>query len=128
MSGLFRAVQRAIRLVILSAALAFGTSFALWALLGRAGFEVPFPTVLAGVGLVVAWSVVSSQGGDHRGAPPPAPPIGPPRRRPTWEDAEKMASLHRQGLLTRDELDRVLHELVPPRPAAPPPGRRASRR
>ena len=128
MSGPFGAVQRAIRLVILSAALAFGTSFALWALLGNAGFRVPFPTVLVGVGLVIAWSVVSSQGGDHRGEPTPPPPAGPPRRRPTWEDAEKMASLHRQGLLTRDELDRVLRELVPPLPAAPPPGRRASRR
>ena len=127
MSGPFGAVQRAIRLVILSAALAFGTSFALWVLLGQAGFHVPFPTVIGGVGLVVAWSVVSSLGGEHRVAPPP-PPAGPPRQRPTWEDAEKMASLHRQGLLTRDELDRVLHELVPPRPADPPPGRRAGRR
>jgi hypothetical protein len=127
MSGPYRAVQRAIRLVILSAALAFGTSFGLWALLGNAGIRMPFPTVLAGIGLVVAWSVVSSLGGGRQ-VPPPAPPAGPPRRRPTWEDAERMASLHRQGLLAKDDLDRVLRELIPPKPAAPPPGRRTDRR
>jgi len=128
MSGPYRAVQRAIRLVILSAALAFGTAFGLWWFLGNAGIRLSFPAVLAGVGLVVAWSVASSFGAGRQVPPPPAPPVGPPRRRPTWEDAERMASLHRQGLLAKDDLDRALRELVPPKPAAPPPGRRTDRR
>lgn len=122
----YRAVQHALWLVVLASALALGTAALLWAVLGHAGIALPFPTILAAVGVVVAWSVVSSSGSAAR-TPPPAPP-GPPRVPPTWADAERMASLHRQGLISREELDRVLRELVPPGPPPSPPGRRSGRR
>lgn len=122
----YRAVQRAIRLVIVATALALGTAALLWAVLGHAGIALPFPTILAAVALVAVWSVVSSSGSADR-TPPPSPPPGPPRVPPTWADAERMASLHRQGLISREELDRVLRELVPPGPPPNPPGRRSGR-
>ena len=122
----YRAVKHALWLVVLAVALALGTAALLWAVLGHAGIALPFPTVLAGVAVVAIWSVVSSSGNANR-TPPPSPPPGPPRVPPTWADAELMASLHRQGLLGREELDRVLRELVPPGPPPSPPGRRSGR-
>jgi hypothetical protein len=122
----YRAAQRALRLTIVATALALGTAALLWAVLGHAGIALPFPTILAAVGVVIVWSVVSSSGSADR--TPPAAPMRPPRVPPTWADAERMANLAKQGLITREELDRVLRELVPPGPPPPPPGRRSGRR
>ena len=122
----YRAVKHALWLVVLAVALALGTAALLSVVLSHAGIALPFPTVLAGVAVVAIWSVVSSTGSADR-TPPPAP-LGPPRVPPTWADAERMANLAKQGLITREELDRVLRELVPPGPPPSPPGRRSGRR
>jgi hypothetical protein len=128
MSGLFRSVQHAVGLVIVASLLALGTAAALWAALGAVGMHLGFPTILAGVGLVIAWIVVTSSGGDRR-MPPPPPPMDLPRRVPlTWADIERMVVLNRQGLLSDAELDRAIRELVPPPPVVPSSGRRTGRR
>ena len=120
----YRAFKRALWLIIFSAALALGTAALIWVVAANVGIRLPFPTVLAAVGVVVIWSVVSSGRTDP---PPPTPPMGPPRVPPTWADAERMAALHKAGLLSRQEVDRVLRELVPPEPRVPP-GQRGSRK
>jgi hypothetical protein len=124
MSGIFRAVKRAIGLLVLTAALAGATAAAFWWVLGNVGIQMPFPTVLTVVVLLVVWITVTSGRGDQPVASG-LPSAGPPRPRPTWEDCQRMAVLQRQGLISRDELDRALSELIPP-PVAPPSGRRAA--
>ena len=122
MSGPYHAFDRAMLHLILIVSMTLGAALALWAVLAHMGVLLPLPLVVVGVAAVAVSAV--SDGWRASRAVPPAPPPAAPHRTPTWEDAERMAALHRQGLVTREQLDAVLRELVPPPPPAPPVGRR----
>ncbi len=123
MSGPYQAFDRAILHLFLIVFVTLAAALVVWAVLAHMGLALPLPLVVVGVAMVAVSAVWDGWQASRAVPPPPtAPP--PPHRPPTWEDAERMASLHRQGLITREQLDAVLRELVPPPPPEPPAGRR----
>ncbi len=121
--GPYRAFDRMILHAVLTVVVTVAFALLVWGVALQMGLRLPLPLVLVAVSLAVGWTIYNSWQAGR--ADPPSPVAPPVRRRPTtWEDAEKMANLHRQGLISKEQLDALLRELVPPPPPDPPAGRR----
>lgn len=120
--GPYDAFDKTMLHLVLVVAVTVAVALLVWAVTAQMGLVLPLPIVLAGTAAVAGWSIYDDWQASR--AAPPSPVVPPVRRRPTtWEDAEKMANLFRQGLISKEELERALRELVPPPPPDPPTGR-----
>ncbi|MDA8201916.1 MAG: hypothetical protein M0Z49_04010 [Chloroflexi bacterium] len=120
--GPYHAFDRMILHALLAVVVTVAFAFLVWGVALQMGLHLPLPLVLVAVSVLAAWTIYD--GWQASRAEPPAPVVPLVRRRPTtWEDAERMAALYRQGLITKDQLEAALRELVPPPPPDPPTGR-----
>ena len=121
-SGPYHALDRMMLHAVLAVVITAAFALLVWAAALQMGLHLPLPLVLVAVSLLAARTMYD--GWQASRAAPPSPLVPAVQRRPvTWEDAEKMANLHRQGLISKEQLDALLRELVPPPPADPPTGR-----
>ena len=126
MSRLYGAMQRAALFLGLAALLVVVTGFIAWWALGALGFHLSLQAVLLIVGLGVVAIAMTSGG---RTSPQVAPPSVPAARRSlTRAEIEALVVLHREGVITSDQLKGSLGALVPPGAPTPSadqiPGRR----
>ena len=121
-NGPYHALDRMVLHAVIAVMITVAFALLVWGVALQMGLRLPLPLVLVAVSLGAGWTIVD--GWHAARAEPPAPVVPPVRRRATtWEDAEKMANLHRQGLISKEQLDALLRELVPPTPPDPPSGR-----
>ncbi len=121
--GPYNAFDKTMLHLVLVAVVTVAVALLVWIVAAQMGLVLPLPWVLGGTAAIAAWSIYDSWQASR--AEPPSPVVPPVRRRPiTWEDAERMASMHQKGLITKEQLEAALRELVPPPPPDPPTGRR----
>jgi hypothetical protein len=113
-------VNRAAKVLIAAGLLVGVISGAVYLATQAVGLKVSPSLIVVGVSalfLRVMW-VQHSRGANA----PQQGPVRPPmlRRRTTWDDASAAARLHREGVITREQLDEVLRAVMPERPPQDP--------